>query len=323
MNLITQPTDLLEVTSQLLKAAADPLRLQIINVLGGNSFNVAELCLLFDQRQPAMSHHLKILTQAGLVSSRKEGTSAYYRRTLEPLLECEVLRSAITVAADQLVLSDNIEASLNRIQTQRRDAAQSFFETNATTFKDHQDLIADFPVYGEPIASLINNLNYPPASSVLELGPGRGELLPFLASHFNAVDAVDISQTMLDTALTSQQLDRFSTIELIQGSTETVLAQDKQYDLIVVNMVLHHISQPSKVINDLAQLLKKNGTLLVCDLVRHDQTWVKEACGDLWQGFTTEEMTSWAIQANLTPTRTQINGLRNGFQFQIQLFKNL
>jgi ArsR family transcriptional regulator len=47
-----------------------------------NAYGVLELCQIFDIRQSAMSHHLKILANAGLVATRREGTTIFYRRNL-------------------------------------------------------------------------------------------------------------------------------------------------------------------------------------------------------------------------------------------------
>ena len=65
-----------------LKAVADDLRLHILRVLSQDSFSVSELCTIFAVRQSALSHHLKILSDAGLLSRKKEGTATFYRRAL-------------------------------------------------------------------------------------------------------------------------------------------------------------------------------------------------------------------------------------------------
>src|SRR5690606_30295777 len=65
-----------------LKAAGDQLRLDILRVLRSDSFGVLELSQIFDMRQSGMSHHLKVLANAGLVSTRREGNSIFYRRSL-------------------------------------------------------------------------------------------------------------------------------------------------------------------------------------------------------------------------------------------------
>ena len=66
----------------LLSAAGDNLRLQILRTLAQDSYGVSELCEIFSVRQSALSHHLKILIEAGLLKRKKEGTTTFYRRAL-------------------------------------------------------------------------------------------------------------------------------------------------------------------------------------------------------------------------------------------------
>ena len=62
------------------KALADPVRLQLVDVLRKHAGKVCvcELVPLFDLSQPTVSHHLKVLRQAGIVGSEREGLWAYY-----------------------------------------------------------------------------------------------------------------------------------------------------------------------------------------------------------------------------------------------------
>ena len=62
------------------KALGDPVRLQLVDVLRRHAGRVCvcELVPLFDLEQPTVSHHLKVLRQAGIVSSEREGLWAYY-----------------------------------------------------------------------------------------------------------------------------------------------------------------------------------------------------------------------------------------------------
>jgi ArsR family transcriptional regulator len=62
------------------KALADPTRVAIVNRLAaGNECCVCDLNAAFDLSQPTISHHLKVLRDAGLVESCRRGTWAYYR----------------------------------------------------------------------------------------------------------------------------------------------------------------------------------------------------------------------------------------------------
>ena len=61
------------------KALGDPVRLQLVDVLRKHGkVCVCELVPLFDLSQPTISHHLKVLRQAGLVGSERQRLWAYY-----------------------------------------------------------------------------------------------------------------------------------------------------------------------------------------------------------------------------------------------------
>jgi ArsR family transcriptional regulator len=62
------------------KALGDPIRLQLVDVLRKHAGKVCvcELTPLFDVGQPTVSHHLKVLRDAGIVNSERRGLWAYY-----------------------------------------------------------------------------------------------------------------------------------------------------------------------------------------------------------------------------------------------------
>jgi ArsR family transcriptional regulator len=62
------------------RALGDPVRLQLTDVLRKHAGKVCvcDLVPLFDLSQPTISHHLKVLRQAGLVGSERQGLWAYY-----------------------------------------------------------------------------------------------------------------------------------------------------------------------------------------------------------------------------------------------------
>jgi ArsR family transcriptional regulator, arsenate/arsenite/antimonite-responsive transcriptional repressor len=62
------------------KALGDPVRVQLVDVLRKHAGKVCvcELVPLFDLAQPTVSHHLKVLREAGIVGSERKGLWAYY-----------------------------------------------------------------------------------------------------------------------------------------------------------------------------------------------------------------------------------------------------
>ena len=75
------------------KALADPTRVAIVNCLAASEeVCVCNLTATFDLSQPTISHHLRILRDAGLVQSTRRGTWAYYRLVPEKI---DALRGAL------------------------------------------------------------------------------------------------------------------------------------------------------------------------------------------------------------------------------------
>ncbi len=69
-----------ERLARVAKALGDPIRLQLVDVLREHAGEVCvvELVPLFDVGQATVSHHLKVLRDAGLVDSQRRGLWAYY-----------------------------------------------------------------------------------------------------------------------------------------------------------------------------------------------------------------------------------------------------
>jgi ArsR family transcriptional regulator len=71
-----------ERIAPLLKALADPVRLRLLSLVAAHQDGEACVCDLndaFDLSQPTISHHLKVLHQAGLLERSKRGVWVYYR----------------------------------------------------------------------------------------------------------------------------------------------------------------------------------------------------------------------------------------------------
>src|SRR3954454_11644451 len=80
----TRPLDVedAELLAARFKALADPTRISIVNRLAAaDECCVCDLTEAFELSQPTISHHLKVLRDAGLVESARRGTWAYSRLT--------------------------------------------------------------------------------------------------------------------------------------------------------------------------------------------------------------------------------------------------
>ncbi len=83
------------------KALADPIRLRLMSIIAsaGDEICVCDLTPQFDVSGPTISHHLKVLREAGLVGCERRGTWVYYWPLPERLTWLSTLLSVPTPAA--------------------------------------------------------------------------------------------------------------------------------------------------------------------------------------------------------------------------------
>lgn len=303
----------------LCKAGGDSLRLNVLRALASDSFGVLELAQIFATGQSGISHHLKVLTQAGLLATRREGNAIFYRRALPHADSLGGrLHAALLEEVDQLSLPLEVQARIAAVHAQRSAASEDFFMRMAGSFQARQDMIAGLPQYRDSVVALLDALDFAPTATALEVGPGDGSFLPELAHRFAQVVAVDNSPAMLELA-------RARCEQAALGNVELKLADALQddcpsADCVVLNMVLHHLAAPGEALKQLARLVNPGGSLLVIELCSHNQSWAREACGDLWLGFEQDDLARWADAAGLTPGESLYIGLKNGFQIQARYF---
>jgi DNA-binding transcriptional ArsR family regulator len=68
-------------------AIADPIRRRVLELVRDREVPAGELARAFDVSRPAVSRHLRVLRDAGLVRERRDGRLRLYRADLEPLAE--------------------------------------------------------------------------------------------------------------------------------------------------------------------------------------------------------------------------------------------
>lgn len=310
-----------------LKAAADPLRLMVLRLLKQDSFAVLELCQLLAVKQSGMSHHLKILAQSGWVTTRREGNTIFYRRTTAAECgsrshELAQIQQALFARIDSMVLDADIAARLQAVQRERTASSHDFFKDNAALFRQQQEQIADYELYGSAVAALLDRLRLPSRKLALEIGPGNGQFLAELSMRFDAVLGIDNQPPMLAQAAEYVREKALANVEL-HCEEVSDLSQALHPDCVVLNMVLHHTPSPAKIIAAVARLMPAQAVLLICELSHHQQSWVRESCGDIWLGFDPDELTGWLTQTGFVCEHSQYLALRNGFQIQIHAARKL
>jgi len=78
------------------EALADPTRRQIVELVATRELSAGDIASRFDVTRPAVSRHLRVLREAGLVTDRKEGRWVYYTLVPEALTALRDALAALT-----------------------------------------------------------------------------------------------------------------------------------------------------------------------------------------------------------------------------------
>ena len=87
-------SDSSKTTALMLRALAEPRRVAILKLIRKRELRAGQIANNFNTTRPAISQHLRVLTNAGLLSERRRGTSRLYRLRLEGFTQ---LRSLLDV----------------------------------------------------------------------------------------------------------------------------------------------------------------------------------------------------------------------------------
>jgi DNA-binding transcriptional ArsR family regulator len=102
------------------QAIADPTRREIINILAGQNMNLNSVAEKFDISRPAISKHIKILTECGLIIIRQQGRERFCEAKFDKLNEVsEWIEKYRRHWENRL---DSLEIYLSKIQKERKHA---------------------------------------------------------------------------------------------------------------------------------------------------------------------------------------------------------
>lgn len=282
------------------KALADPTRLRLLGVLARGEFTVQELTIILDVGQSRVSRHLKILTEAGLLSVKREGTWAYYRLDGKNSFFGEI-RPLVESQLNQHAASSQDRERLLMVLENRRCKSLNFFDRHA---RQWDELVrASFPT-ADYQSLLLESV--PDVKVALEVGVGTGNLLDGLRCRAGLVIGIDHSPVMLEQARQRVEHSGFSGIELRLGEMRHLPVSDNEVQWVVLNMVLHHAALPQQVFHELARVLSPGGGVTLADLHRHEHEWLRDTMADQWLGFERSELEGWLLGAGFELVMFQI-----------------
>jgi ubiquinone/menaquinone biosynthesis C-methylase UbiE/DNA-binding transcriptional ArsR family regulator len=277
-------------------ALSDATRCRMLWLLDRHELTVSELCTILQLPQSTVSRHLRLLSDADWVVSRRDGTSRYYALSLDgvsgPRAKIwELTRSQMSGRA-----IEQDARRLTRVLAERREASQQFFATSA----GHWDRLREELFGRDVVPSALLGL-LPSEWTVGDLGCGTGALLPVFASHVARVIGVDASTEMLGAA--RARVSDLPNVELREGTLEALPVADASLDAAVFALVLHHVPSPAEALSEAARVLKSGGRLLIIDMTSHDREEYRQRMGHIWLGFSEDQMSKFLSQAGFSGVR--------------------
>jgi len=299
----------MQSASSLYRLLGDDARLRMLRLLSAERLNVTELTAVLGIAQSGVSRHLGLLKDSGLVVEQREGGYTYYR-----------------AAADA---ANGHRPVWDLLQRQFRDAGGNpAIRADEARLKEVLRLRKEsFAVHGAEGRQLVPGRSWAawarvlgfllPPVRVADLGCGEGYLTIEAARWASRVVAVDRSREVLARARDLAKRRGVRNILWKQGDLERLPLPDRSVDIVLLSQALHHAADPARALAEAARILVPGGRVLVLDLRRHEQQWVRERLGDRWLGFDDGELARLLKGAGLTDVQVRVGARLTGDPFTV------
>jgi ArsR family transcriptional regulator len=278
-------------------ALSDSARCRLLLLLEQQELTVSDLCSVLQLPQSTVSRHLKSLLDRGWVAARPDRTRRLYHSTVDRLDPSarglwELARTEMEGTAARSVDRQRLRSVLAR----RRSRSQEFFDATGERWDAIRDELFGGRFYLFALAGMV------PADSVIaDLGCGTGTVTEALAPFVARVIGVDASPPMLELA--EQRLNRFDNVELKLGELESLPLDDDRVDIATLVLVLHHLEHPEQAVREAARCLRRDGRILIVDMLPHDRIEYQRDRGHVWLGFSKEDIDAFLTAAGFEGAR--------------------
>lgn len=280
-----------------MSALGDMTRVRVLHACQQHELSVADICSVLRIPQSTASRHLKVLSEDRWLVSRRDGTSNLYALDREHLPPpARQLWKLIREQFNQDPILRDDDARLEQVLLQRRTQSQAFFASAAGKWDRLRG-----ELFGQRV-DLKMALGLLPSNAVVgDLGCGTGATTDFLSDFATRIIAIDDSAEMMRAA--RERLRNRTNVELHKSSLESLPLDDGALDVAFLNLVLHHVSDPSAVIREVGRVLSPAGRLIVVDMQQHDHEEYRLQMGHVWLGFSEKQLTTLLQNAGLRPER--------------------
>lgn len=298
---MVSPANSLDALVASLRAAGEPSRLRLLNVLSRGELTVSELTQILGQSQPRVSRHLKLLLEARLIERLPEGAWVFYR--LAENSDTGGMRGLVDHLVSALPSSDpQIAQDLERlaaVKHARAAQAAEYFAAHAAEWNRIRSLHLSEAEVEHMMRALLGTQ---PAELLLDLGTGTGRVLEALNGLYQRGIGFDVSHAMLSFARVNLERAALSHAHVRHGDLFSLNLPKASAGIVVLHQVLHYLDDPAGAVHAAARLVKPGGQLLIVDFAPHKLEFLREAHAHRRLGFAADEVSRWCRSAGLEVT---------------------
>jgi len=281
-----------------LRACAEPTRLRVLALAARGSFCVMDFTEILGQSQPRLSRHLRLLGEAGLLERTREGANVWFALPAEDTPAGSLARAVLARLPpdDPVLAADRRQAA--RVLSERARAASDSFRRKGADWDEMRAL--ELPAQSVEQA-LLDLLDGGPIGRLLDVGTGTGRLLELLAPRVSLALGIDASRAMLALARARLAKPELTHCAVRLADMYRMPLPDSDFDVVVLQMVLHYAEDPVAALAEAARVLRPGGRLVVVDLAAHDNADCLHRLAHRWPGFAEPRMRDLLTGAGLRP----------------------
>jgi DNA-binding transcriptional ArsR family regulator/precorrin-6B methylase 2 len=285
----------METLLQVLRAAGETTRLRLLAILSESELSVSEITHVLRQSQPRVSRHLKLLSDAGLITRFREGSWVFYRlETRGPFGQLAHTLMDFLPPDDPVVMRDR--ERLADVRAERSELAAEYFKRNAAEWGQVRALYVSEKDVEAAVTAMVGDEK---VSVLVDLGTGTAQMLELLAGVADTAIGYDTNHDMLNIARANLEQKGLSHCHVRYGDILSMPEPAGSADIVIIHQVLHYLDDPRSAVHEAARLLKPGGRLLIVDFAPHEIEVLRERHAHRRLGFPRSEMADFVSAAGL------------------------